>query len=58
MSKGYGTFDHVYCKMCYQDILPNFIEQYKDKLPANPKLDDVISNWDNIKAKENMIDLR
>ena len=27
-SKGYGTFDHVYCKMCYQDILPTFIEQY------------------------------
>ena len=26
--KGYGTFDHVYCKMCYQDILPKFIEQY------------------------------
>ena len=43
--------------MCYQDILPTFINQYKDKLPANPKIDDIISNWDNLKPKENMIDL-
>ena len=57
VSKAFETFDHVFCKVCTKSILPNFIKKHKEKLPEDPKISDFISNWDNLNAKESMIDL-
>ena len=45
-SKGFAEFHYLYCINCTKDILPNFLEEYKDFLPANATIEDVLANWD------------
>lgn len=38
-------------------MLPLFIDKYKDKLPNNPKLNDLIEGWDNVGLLKETLDL-
>ena len=46
--KWYHNFMTIYCKLCTQKDLPNFLEKYKDKLTAKPTVVNVMDNWDNL----------
>ena len=43
-SKGYGTFDHIFCKDCKTKVVPDLFLKHGKKLPADPKIDDLIAN--------------
>ena len=49
-TKSYGTFDHIFCKDCIANIIPDLFLKHGEKLPADPKINDLIANWDNLKV--------
>ena len=54
-SKGYAEFN--YCIYCTQNKLPEVLNQNKDKLPANPKIENLLEECDKIKLPNSMLDL-
>ena len=52
---GFGTFSYIYCSMCKSKSLLSFMEEFRDMLPNNPTVEDVLSNWDKIKAKKKFL---
>ena len=53
----YKDFDYVYCSICQNNIVPMLLEQYKEKQPDNPKINDLINNWDTLDVPTNFLDL-
>ena len=51
---GYKEFYVVYCQKCHtsdRGYMKHFTTEYKDCLPSDPKIKDIMENWDKI-AKE------
>ena len=46
-----------YCTYCTQNKLPEVLNQNKDKLPTNPKIENLLEEWDKIKLPNSMLDL-
>ena len=56
-NKGIKLFYYIYCSICQKDKLPIFLDKYKNKLPNNPKTNDLIEAWDNLGLLTNTLDL-
>ena len=56
-NKGIKLFYYIYCSICQKDKLPIFLDKYKNKLPNNPKTNDLIEAWDNLGLSTNTLDL-
>ena len=56
-SKGYAEFNYIYCTYCTQNKLPEVLNQNKDKLPVNPKIENLLEKWDKIKLSNSLLDL-
>ena len=56
-SKGYAEFNYIYCTYCTQNKLPEVLNQNKDKLPTNLKIESLLEKWDKIKLSNSWLNL-
>ena len=56
-NKGLKTFDYICCSVCQKDKIPAVLEKYKDKLREQPKINDLIDQWDILGVSDNLLDL-
>ena len=49
-NKGFANFGCIYCTMCKNKSLLPFMADFADMLPEHPTIEDVLRNWDKIKA--------
>ena len=45
------------CSICPKDKLSVFLDKYKDRLPDNSKINDLIEAWNNLGLSTDTIDL-
>ena len=56
-NKGLKSFDYLYCSICQKDKIPSLLSKYKNKLPDNPKINDLIDNWDILDISPELLDI-
>ena len=56
-SKGYAEFNYIYCTYCTQNKLLEDLNQNKDKLPANHKIENLLKEWAKNKLLKSKFDL-
>ena len=49
---GYDTLYYIYCNVCKAKFLLPFLNEFRDMLPNQPTVEDVLANWDKIKEKK------
>lgn len=57
VNKEIKSFYHIYSSICHKDQPPLFLDKCKDKLPNNPKINDLIKAWDNLGLSTDFLDL-
>ena len=56
-NKGLKTIDYIYCTICQKDKVPALLEKCKEKLLENPKINNLIDNWNILNISSDLLDL-
>ena len=56
-NKGIKKFVYLSCRVCHKDKLPELLRKYKHKLPDQPKVSDLMENWDLLDISIDLIDI-
>ena len=54
---GEKEFDHIYCSICTNDILPSLLHTHRGKLRANATIKDLLGKWDILDIQLSYLDM-